>query len=120
MAMRTLLASPVSDVAFVQGESLRVDGRDGRLLWADLTRGTIALAPPRGVGEQLDIERFELGRRVGMVAPRASGGWVVAAGRAPCPLCGEPLGAAGHVCIRTNGYRRTAGFDTSVEFGEEP
>ncbi|MGF7120757.1 DUF3090 domain-containing protein [Rhodococcus sp. TAF43] len=44
---------------------------------------------------------------------------VVAAGRAPCPLCGEPLTADGHVCIRTNGYRRIAGFDSSVEFGEE-
>ena len=44
---------------------------------------------------------------------------VVAAGRAPCPLCGEPLTADGHVCIRTNGYRRITGFDSSVEFGEE-
>lgn len=31
---------------------------------------------------------------------------VVAAGRPPCPLCGEPLSTKGHMCIRTNGYRR--------------
>ncbi len=31
---------------------------------------------------------------------------VVAAGRPPCPLCNEPLDAAGHVCPRSNGYRR--------------
>jgi uncharacterized repeat protein (TIGR03847 family) len=31
---------------------------------------------------------------------------VIAAGRAPCPLCGEPLSPEGHMCIRTNGYRR--------------
>ncbi len=31
---------------------------------------------------------------------------VVAAGRPPCPLCNEPLDASGHVCPRSNGYRR--------------
>jgi uncharacterized repeat protein (TIGR03847 family) len=31
---------------------------------------------------------------------------VVAAGRPPCPLCNEPLDPAGHVCPRSNGYRR--------------
>ncbi|HLV74362.1 putative repeat protein (TIGR03847 family) [Actinomadura hallensis] len=29
---------------------------------------------------------------------------VVAAGRPPCPLCGLPLDAEGHVCPRQNGY----------------
>ncbi|MBO2465655.1 DUF3090 domain-containing protein [Actinomadura violacea] len=29
---------------------------------------------------------------------------VVAAGRPPCPLCGLPLNAEGHVCPRQNGY----------------
>jgi uncharacterized repeat protein (TIGR03847 family) len=33
---------------------------------------------------------------------------VIAAGRAPCPLCAQPLDPAGHVCPRQNGYRRTA------------
>lgn len=31
---------------------------------------------------------------------------VVAAGRPPCPFCGGPLDADGHVCPRANGYRR--------------
>jgi uncharacterized repeat protein (TIGR03847 family) len=31
---------------------------------------------------------------------------VVSAGRPPCPFCGLPLDAAGHVCPRQNGYRR--------------
>ncbi|MFD4293147.1 DUF3090 domain-containing protein [Rhodococcus sp. NPDC058505] len=35
---------------------------------------------------------------------------VISAGRAPCPLCGEPLSPEGHVCVRTNGYRRGATF----------
>ncbi|RBQ18958.1 DUF3090 domain-containing protein [Spongiactinospora rosea] len=30
---------------------------------------------------------------------------VVAAGRPPCPLCGRPLDADGHVCVRLNGHR---------------
>ena len=31
---------------------------------------------------------------------------VVAAGRPPCPLCGQPLDPAGHLCPRYNGYHR--------------
>jgi uncharacterized repeat protein (TIGR03847 family) len=30
---------------------------------------------------------------------------IVAAGRPPCPLCGLPLNADGHVCPRQNGHR---------------
>ncbi|HVA61622.1 MAG TPA: DUF3090 domain-containing protein [Mycobacteriales bacterium] len=30
---------------------------------------------------------------------------VVSAGRPPCPLCGLPLDATGHVCPRQNGHR---------------
>jgi uncharacterized repeat protein (TIGR03847 family) len=33
---------------------------------------------------------------------------VVAAGRPPCPLCGNPLDADGHICPRLNGYQRGA------------
>jgi uncharacterized repeat protein (TIGR03847 family) len=31
---------------------------------------------------------------------------VVEAGRPPCPLCNQPLDPQGHVCPRSNGYRR--------------
>ncbi|MHA6793076.1 DUF3090 domain-containing protein [Pseudonocardia bannensis] len=31
---------------------------------------------------------------------------VVSAGRAPCPLCAEPLDPQGHVCVRLNGYHQ--------------
>src|SRR4051812_7269278 len=31
---------------------------------------------------------------------------VVAAGRPPCPLCGQPLDPKGHLCPRHNGYHR--------------
>ena len=29
---------------------------------------------------------------------------VIAAGRPPCPVCGQPLDPAGHLCPRRNGY----------------
>lgn len=31
---------------------------------------------------------------------------LVAAGRPPCPFCGQPLDAEGHICPRANGYKR--------------
>lgn len=34
---------------------------------------------------------------------------VVRAGRPPCPFCGEPIDASGHLCVRANGYKRSAG-----------
>ena len=30
---------------------------------------------------------------------------LVSQGRPPCPLCGLPLDAAGHICPRQNGHR---------------
>ena len=33
---------------------------------------------------------------------------LVASGRPPCPLCGLPLDASGHVCPRQNGHRSAA------------
>jgi uncharacterized repeat protein (TIGR03847 family) len=36
---------------------------------------------------------------------------VIAAGRPPCPLCGQPLDPAGHVCPRQNGYHRGASLN---------
>ncbi|MER5320237.1 DUF3090 domain-containing protein [Streptosporangium roseum] len=41
---------------------------------------------------------------------------LVAAGRPPCPLCGQPLDAEGHICVRLNGYRGSSA--SSVEGGE--
>ena len=44
---------------------------------------------------------------------------VLSAGRLPCPLCGEALDPAGHVCIRTNGYRRGVGISPSASEPDE-
>ena len=41
---------------------------------------------------------------------------VIAAGRPLCPLCSQPLDPSGHICARSNGYKRDAEFSRSVEF----
>jgi uncharacterized repeat protein (TIGR03847 family) len=57
--------------------------------------------PVEGVGA---MARFGATReQVAAVAIR--GRALVEAGRPPCPLCGNPLDPAGHVCPRTNGHR---------------
>ncbi len=44
---------------------------------------------------------------------------VLSAGRAPCPLCNEALDPAGHVCVRTNGYRRGVGISPAAAEPDE-
>ncbi|EGD56179.1 DUF3090 domain-containing protein [Gordonia neofelifaecis] len=41
---------------------------------------------------------------------------VIAAGRPLCPLCNQPLDPTGHICARSNGYKRDAEFSRSLEF----
>lgn len=41
---------------------------------------------------------------------------VISAGRPPCPLCNEPLDPDGHLCVRTNGYKRDAVLSKSIDF----
>ncbi len=58
------------------------------------------------------VEEGEEGARVRISATREQiaalsvrGAEAVAAGRPPCPLCGQPLDAEGHTCPRLNGHR---------------
>jgi uncharacterized repeat protein (TIGR03847 family) len=51
----------------------------------------------------LDVVRVRLNpRRALAFARRAQD--VVAAGRPPCPFCGQPLNPEGHICTRRNGF----------------
>jgi uncharacterized repeat protein (TIGR03847 family) len=61
-----------------------------------------------GAGEEVeDLDRLRV-----RLTPQAAREFierarrVVAAGRPPCPLCGQPLDPAGHLCPRHNGYHR--------------
>jgi uncharacterized repeat protein (TIGR03847 family) len=64
------------------------------------------------VGEEPVVEREHEGAVARFGATREQvaafamhGAAVVEAGRPPCPLCGQPLDAEGHVCARLNGHR---------------
>ena len=53
--------------------------------------------------EDADLVRVHLEPRKALAfAARALE--VVAAGRPPCPFCGQPLNPEGHICARRNGY----------------
>ena len=53
--------------------------------------------------EESDLVRVHLEPRKALAfAARALE--VVAAGRPPCPFCGQPLNPEGHICARRNGY----------------
>ncbi|MCF8587920.1 DUF3090 domain-containing protein [Gordonia liuliyuniae] len=41
---------------------------------------------------------------------------VISAGRPLCPLCNQPLDPSGHICARSNGYKRDVEFSRSIEF----
>jgi uncharacterized repeat protein (TIGR03847 family) len=59
--------------------------------------------------EELTADRDRLRVRLTPQAARAfieRARKVVASGRPPCPLCGQPLDARGHQCPRHNGYPR--------------
>lgn len=44
---------------------------------------------------------------------------VISAGRPPCPLCDEPLDPEGHLCVRTNGYRRAPLYGSEFDGSED-
>jgi uncharacterized repeat protein (TIGR03847 family) len=62
--------------------------------------------------EPTEAELAELDRLRVRLTPAATQAFIarakrlVAAGRPPCPLCGQPLDPEGHLCPRHNGYHR--------------
>jgi uncharacterized repeat protein (TIGR03847 family) len=71
-----------------EAEALATDDDDDDKIDDDLDRLRVRLTP------QATREFIDRARRV------------VAAGRPPCPLCGQPLDPRGHLCPRHNGYHR--------------
>jgi uncharacterized repeat protein (TIGR03847 family) len=58
------------------------------------------------VGDSMDVEdllRVRLDGRKALVFARQALE-IVAAGRPPCPFCGQPLNPEGHICTRRNGF----------------
>jgi len=83
------------------------------LAWDDDTASVLVEAQsmvPEGEEEQTGAEFTGDLLRVRLTAAAARAfarraQRVVAAGRPPCPLCGNPLDPQGHVCPRQNGHR---------------
>ncbi len=103
------LALPIDEEFRVSAMGLAWDGDAGLVVIE-------AQAPTEdtGVAEQTLLEDVEEGPdalRVRIEPTRARAfveraRRVISAGRPPCPLCGQPLDPAGHVCPRQNGYHR--------------
>ena len=64
------------------------------------------------IEDEFRVNAIGLGASVGFlsaimgVGGGFTSGALVAAGRPPCPFCGQALDPSGHVCPRANGYRR--------------
>ena len=54
--------------------------------------------------EEAGLARFHL-TRAQVVAFCEHADSLVAAGRPPCPICGQPMDPDGHVCPRSNGHK---------------
>lgn len=54
--------------------------------------------------EDAGLARFHL-TRAQVVAFCEHADSLVAAGRPPCPICGQPMDSDGHVCPRSNGHK---------------
>jgi uncharacterized repeat protein (TIGR03847 family) len=103
------LEQPVDEEFRVAAMGLAWDGDAGLVV----IEAQAPVETPAEAEETLleDVEEGPDALRV-LIEPRAARGFVdrarklIAGGRPPCPLCGQPLDPAGHVCARLNGYHR--------------
>ena len=85
-----------SDSVLIEAQSAEPTGAEGEAeAEADIATGT------EFTGDMLRVRLTPAAARA--FARRAQR--VVAAGRPPCPLCGNPLDPQGHICPRQNGHR---------------
>jgi len=103
------LDQPVDEEFRVAAMGLAWDGDSGLVV----IEAQAPVDTPAEAEETLleDVEEGPDALRV-LIEPRVARSFVararrrVAAGRPPCPLCGQPLDPAGHICARLNGYHR--------------
>ena len=82
------------------------------LIWDTADQSVLVEAVAAEADEVPDDERAMLRVRLTPAQARAfvtRAELIVTAGRPPCPLCGQPLSAEGHICPRQNGYRPRGG-----------
>jgi uncharacterized repeat protein (TIGR03847 family) len=107
LADQSPLEAPIAPEFQVGALALAWDEDDGRLVIEALA------LDESGEGDDQESEDDEtLDRLVVRLPPAVAREFVrrsqalVAAGRPPCPFCQQPLDPQGHVCPRSNGYRR--------------
>lgn len=100
------LAVPVDEEFRVGTMSLLWDGDSSQIVIECLEVGEeVGLGDDEEPAPGAGLLRVRLsGAAARSFAKRAAS--VVAAGRPPCPFCGNPLDPQGHVCPRANGHRR--------------
>lgn len=111
LADQAPLEAPIAPEFQVGTLALAWDEDDSRLVIEALAIAT----EPEGGGEADEEEDEDgdlLDRLIVRLVPGAAREFVrrsqalVSAGRPPCPFCQQPLDPQGHVCPRSNGYRR--------------
>jgi len=85
----TLEASAIGEDEEIAGETLEVDDEEGAAVEAEADESDLMRV------------RLDVGKALAF-AQRALE--IVAAGRPPCPFCGQPLNPEGHICTRRNGF----------------
>lgn len=118
-ALGQYLAGVLSDLPGVPPDELPSDLDLVEPVVAEWVVGTLSVAYDDGedrivlqaeelvdeeAGEVPGRARFHL-TRAQVVAYCAHAEELVAAGRPPCPVCGQPMDPDGHVCPRSNGHR---------------
>jgi uncharacterized repeat protein (TIGR03847 family) len=102
------LDEPLNEAFRAGSLTLGWDGGAGRVLVEARAQSEDGEAIDPDEDDDEDEDGPDLLRvRISLDAARsfvARAGRVVAAGRPPCPLCGNPLDPQGHICPRQNGH----------------
>jgi uncharacterized repeat protein (TIGR03847 family) len=102
------LDEPINEAFRAGSLTLGWDGGAGRVLVEARAQSEDGEAIDPDEDDDEDEDGPDLLRvRISLDAARsfvARAGRVVAAGRPPCPLCGNPLDPQGHICPRQNGH----------------
>jgi uncharacterized repeat protein (TIGR03847 family) len=100
-ALGQYLEGVLSDLPVVTPDELPIDLDLVEPVVAEWIVGTLAVAYD-GAVDRVVLQADEL---VDEEAFCAHAEELVAAGRPPCPICGQPLDPDGHVCPRSNGHK---------------
>lgn len=98
------LDSPIEDEFRVGTLALAWDEDDGLVV---IEAQSVVADTEQGAPSDVDTDADMLRVRIAPAVARAFAKRalrVVAAGRPPCPLCGNPLDPEGHICPRQNGH----------------